>query len=114
MTRADGEAEVRELVRTAAHHFDQGPRGVDAMFEAFRQLGEQIAEKRAAGRQAAKDARNARRRARYRADPPARKARAAVVFDDELEVEPGCRCAYVSCPPCSWCENGCGDVEADR
>ncbi|MFI7073493.1 hypothetical protein [Micromonospora sediminicola] len=85
-------------------------RTADDFWAAAKLLGEQIAARRAADRQAQRDARNARRRARYRANPPARGSRStAVIVDDEVDCEPGCRCAFVSFPPCSWCENGSGD-----
>lgn len=84
------------------------PRTADDFWAAAKQLGEAIAALRAADRQAQRDARNARRRARYRAAPRKPKAPVAVVVDDEVEWEPGCRCHVVKNPPCAWCENGGG------
>jgi len=91
-----------ELAAHAAAHFNAGAAGVDAMFDAFRQLGETISAQRAEQRQKARDARNARRRARYRANPPAPR-RPVVVDDNQDDWEPGCRCAVMAMPPCAWC-----------
>lgn len=85
------------------------PRTADDIWAAAKQLGEAIATQRAAARQAQRDARNARRRARRVASPkpaPMPKAPAAIVVDDDLDLEPGCRCNVVRMPPCAWCENG--------
>lgn len=86
-------------------------RTADDFWAAAKQLGEHIAAHRAAERKARKDARNAWRRARYRANPPTRGPKpTAVIVDEDVEWEPGCRCLTVKNPPCAWCESGAGAV----
>ncbi|MEU3452276.1 hypothetical protein ABZ671_01335 [Micromonospora sp. NPDC006766] len=84
----------------------------DDIWAAAKRLGQLITDRADAVRQERCDARNARRRARYRANPPKRKPKATVIVDDDLDVEPGCRCHVVQRPPCAWCEDG-GDVETE-
>lgn len=83
----------------------------DQMYAAAFAVAERLAELRAARRQRLRDDRNARRRDRYAVRKaagilPAPKPAPVAYDDDDLCVEPGCRCQVVAMAPCSWCEDG--------
>lgn len=100
----DPPQQASEALARAAAHFDDGPAGVNGLFDGLRQLGEIVAAARAAHRQQVRDDRNARRRARYRTRPrPPAQPKVPLPDDDWHEHE--CRCHIVPMPPCSFCEN---------
>ncbi len=87
--------------------------GVDNLFAALREAGEQRLAETRAHRARMREAANARRRARYAARKAAGTlpARRRPIPEPEPDYEPECRCHVVPMPPCSFCADGAGTEE---
>lgn len=110
MTIIDLDAAARNLNAAAhGHSADDVWAGLHQLSAALEQLGQERRDRQ-------RQTRNTRARQRYAARKaaglPGRAAKvepeSIVYLDDAVgyDVEPGCRCQHISCPPCSWCEDG--------